>query len=468
MLLTITTTHKPATDLGYLLHKNPGRRHDFDFPFGRAYVFYPEATRNRCTAALLLDVDPVGLVRRASKGDQAMDHYVNDRPYAASSFMSVALSRVYRTAMTGRSKERPDVATTPIPLEAKLAVLPCRGGEAFMRSLFEPLGYVVEAERHPLDEKFEEWGPSWYFTVTLQKEGVLKDLLTHLYVMIPVLDDEKHYWVGEDEVQKLLRHGQPWLSAHPERERIVDRYLRHRRRLARQALAQLLEEDQRDPDAEEEGHGREEEEVEERIGLSEQRMGAVLSVLRSAGARKVADLGCGSGRLLQRLLDDPSFEQVLGMDVSYRALEGAQRRLGWEKLTPRQKARITLIQGSLTYRDSRLAGFDAAVLLEVIEHLDEARLRSFERVVFEFAQPRTVVMTTPNVEYNVRFEGLPAGKMRHRDHRFEWTRERFEAWAREVAGRHRYTPRFLPVGSVDAEVGPPTQMAVFERTDSKG
>ena len=468
MLLTITTTHKPATDLGYLLHKNPGRRHDFDFPFGRAYVFYPEATRNRCTAALLLDVDPVGLVRRASKGDQAMDHYVNDRPYAASSFMSVALSRVYRTAMTGRSKERPDVATTPIPLEAKLAVLPCRGGESFLRSLFEPLGYVVGAESHPLDEKFPEWGASRYFTVALKKVAILSDLLTHLYVLIPVLDDDKHYWVGEDEVQKLLRHGQSWLSTHPERERIVERYLRHRRRLARRALAQLLEEDQHDPDAEEEQHEREEEEVEERIGLSEQRIGAVLAVLRSNGARKVADLGCGCGRLLQRLLDDASFERVLGMDVSYRALEAAQRRLRWDKLAPRKKARVTLTQGSLTYRDSRLAGFDAAVLLEVIEHLDEARLRSFERVLFEFAQPRMVVMTTPNVEYNVRFEGLPAGKMRHRDHRFEWTRERFEAWAREVAGRHRYTPRFLPVGSVDAEVGPPTQMAVFERTDSRG
>jgi len=468
MLLTITMTRRPATDLGYLLHKNPGRRHDFQFPFGRAYVFYPQATRDRCTAALLLDVDPVGLVRRADKDDQTIDRYVNDRPYVASSFMSVALSRVYRTAMTGRSKERRELAEMAIPFEARLAVLPCRGGEAFLRSLFEPLGYTVEAKGHPLDEKFPEWGASRYLTVTLKKETVLKDLLTHLYVLIPVLDDDKHYWVGEDEIQKLLRHGQTWLATHPERERIVERYLRHRRRLARQALAQLLDEDQSDPDAEEETHGREEEEAEERIGLSEQRIGAVLAVLRSGGAQRVADLGCGSGRLLQRLLDDASFEQILGMDVSYRALEAAQRRLRWENLPPRKKARMTLIQGSLTYRDSRLAGFDAAVLLEVIEHLDEARLRSFERVVFEFAQPRTVVMTTPNVEYNVRFEGLPAGKMRHRDHRFEWTRERFEAWAREVAGRHRYTPRFLPVGSVDAEVGPPTQMAVFERTDSKG
>src|SRR5437867_4100020 len=280
MLLTITMTRRPATDLGYLLHKNPGRRHDFQFPFGRAYVFYPQATRDRCTAALLLDVDPVGLVRRADKDDQTIDRYVNDRPYVASSFMSVALSRVYRTAMTGRSKERRELAEMAIPFEARLAVLPCRGGEAFLRSLFEPLGYTVEAKGHPLDEKFPEWGASRYLTVTLKKETVLKDLLAHLCVLIPVLDDDKHYWVGEDEIQKLLRHGQTWLATHPERERIVERYLRHRRRLARQALAQLLDEDQGDPDAEEETYGREEEEVEERIGLSEQRIGAVLAVLR--------------------------------------------------------------------------------------------------------------------------------------------------------------------------------------------
>jgi 3' terminal RNA ribose 2'-O-methyltransferase Hen1 len=464
MLLTITTTHKPATDLGYLLHKNPGRRHDFEFSFGRAYVFYPEATRSRCTAALLLDVDPVGLVRRG-KGEQAIDHYVNDRPYAASSFLSVALSRVYRTAMTARSKDRQELATTSIPLIARLAALPCRGGEAFLRSLFEPLGYAVEAQEYPLDPSFPDWGASRYFSVTLSKEAVLRDLLTHLYVLIPVLDDDKHYWVGEDEVQKLLRHGHAWLSTHPERERIVERYLRHRRRLSRQALAQLLEEDQGDPDSEEEVHGREEEVVEERIGLSEQRMGAVLAVLCSIDARRVADLGCGSGRLLQRLLDDAAFEQVLGMDVSYRALEAAQRRLRWEKLPLRKKARISLVQGSLVYRDSRLTGFDAAVLLEVIEHLDEARLRSFERVVFEFARPRTVVLTTPNVEYNVRFEGLPAGKMRHRDHRFEWTRAQFESWANAAAARHGYAARFLPVGPVDPEVGPPTQMAVLTRAD---
>lgn len=468
MLLTITTTHEPATDLGFLLHKNPRKMHPFEFSFGPAFVFYPDQTKEKCTAALLLDVDPVGLVRGWRGGGEALEQYVNDRPYVASSFLSVALSKIFRTAMTGRSKERAELALTPIPLQARLAVLPSRGGEAFLRSLFEPLGYEVEAEGLALDEKFPEWGESRYFTVTISKTTLLKDLLTHLYVLIPVLDDEKHYWVSDDEVEKLLRHGKDWLAGHPERERIAERYLKHRRGLARSALARLAEEDHADPDAEAEEHWREEEVIEERIGLAEQRIGAVLAALKSGGATSVADLGCGDGRLLARLLDERSFDRILGMDVSYRAIERAHQRLHWDRMPPHKKERISLIQGSLMYRDARLSGYDAAVLMEVIEHMDVDRLAAFERVVFEFARPRHVIITTPNVEYNTKFERLPAGELRHRDHRFEWTRSQFQAWARTTAERFRYSVRFLPVGDHDAAAGPPTQMAVFSREGGEG
>jgi 3' terminal RNA ribose 2'-O-methyltransferase Hen1 len=463
MLLTITTTHKPATDLGFLLHKNPERLRSYEMSFGQAHVFYPQVSDDQCTAALLLEVDPIGLVRRSGRNESGIEHYVNDRPYAASSFLSVAISKAFRTAMTGRSKERPDLAEQPIPLEVRIPALPCRGGEVFLRSLFEPLGYEVEAIGHALDEEFSDWGPSRYLSVTLKCNLRLRDVLSHLYVLIPVLDDDKHYWVGDDEVEKLLRNARSWLPSHPARERIVERYLKHRRNLARQALARLLEEDQTDPDAEEEEHLKQEEELEERIGLGEQRMGAVLAALRSSGATTVADLGCGSGRFLHRLLDDSAFTRILGMDVSYRTLEAARSRLRWERMPPRKKARISLIQGSLTYRDERLSGFDAAVLIEVIEHLDESRLRSFERVVFEFARPQAVVVTTPNVEYNARFEALPSGQLRHKDHRFEWTRQQFSNWGSGVGERFGYSLRILPVGTEDPEVGAPTQMAVFCR-----
>ena len=466
MLLTITYAGNSATDLGYLLHKSPSRVHSFEQVFGKAHVFYPETSPERCTAALLLEIDPIGLVRnrRGPSGEAHMlEQYVNDRPYAASSFLSVAIARTFGTAITGRSKERQELAETRLPLEARIAVLPCRGGEDLLRRLFEPLAYEVKALRHPLDTKFPEWGESPYFTVDLKATVRLSDLLTHLYVLIPVLDDDKHYWVGDAEVEKLLRHGEGWLREHPERELITNRYLKHQKRLAREALTRLIGEEE--PEAEElaEIHTREEEAIEKPISLAEQRMGAVMAALRSAGAKRVLDLGCGEGRLLRELLKDKTFAEIVGLDVSHRALEIAAQRLHLENLPTMQKERIRLLHGSLTYRDARLAGYDAATVVEVIEHQDPPRLAAFERVLFEFAHPQTVVVTTPNVEYNVKFETLPAGKMRHKDHRFEWTRAQFQSWASAIAGRFGYAVRFLPIGPEEQVVGSPTQMGIFTR-----
>ena len=466
MLLTITNTTPPATELGYLLHKNPARLHSFPLSFGQAHVFYPEATNERCTAALLLDVDPVGLVRgrRGPAGEgRTLEQYVNDRPYVASSFLSVAISRVFGSALGGRSKGRPELVDVPLPLTAELSVFPCRGGEGFLRRLFEPLGYEVMAQRHALDEAFPEWGDSSYYTVELRGVVTLKDLLTHIYVLMPVLDNEKHYWVGDDEVEKLLRHGSGWLATHPEKEEITRRYLKYRCDLAREALSRLLDEDLPDPDAAQEVHDTEEEVVERALNLNEQRLNTVVAALKSAGAKRVLDLGCGEGKLLRSLLADRSFEEIVGLDVSHRALEIANSRLHLDRLPTRQQARIKLIQGSLMYRDKRLAGYDAATVVEVIEHLDPPRLAAFERVLFEFAKPSTVVVTTPNVEYNALFADLPAGKFRHKDHRFEWTRDQFTEWARRIAERYSYAFRQLPVGPENASLGAPTQMAVFDR-----
>jgi 3' terminal RNA ribose 2'-O-methyltransferase Hen1 len=465
MLLTITTTHRPATDLGYLLHKNPAKVHSFELSFGKAHLFYPEATEDRCTAALLLDVDPVGLVRgKGQRGEGAtLDQYVNDRPYVLSSFTSVAIGRALGTAMTGRSKGRQELAERKIPLTATLHVIACRGGDGLLRELFEPLGYRVRAERHPLDETFPEWGDGPYYTVTLEGEVLLRDLLRHLYVLIPVLDAEKHYWVGKDEVEKLLRKGEGWLAGHPHKEAIVKRYLPRQRQLAREAMARLAEEDNPDPDATQAAHAEEETKIEEPIRLWQQRMGAVVAVLRSVSARRVIDLGCGEGKLLKALLDEKGIREIVGMDVSYRSLEVAAQRLRLDRMPTKQKERLKLIHGSLMYRDPRLAGYDAATVVEVIEHLDPPRLAAFERVLFEAARPETVIVTTPNADYNVKFETLPAGEFRHKDHRFEWTRAEFQQWSERVAGRFGYSARFLPVGEEDSEVGAPTQMGVFSR-----
>jgi 3' terminal RNA ribose 2'-O-methyltransferase Hen1 len=470
MLLTITTTHAPATDLGYLLHKNPVRSQSFPLSFGHAHVFYPEAAPERCAATLLLDVDPVGLVRdrRGPAGEGGgLEQYVNDRPYVASSFLSVAIAQVFGSALAGRCKDRPELAEAALPLAATLAVLPCRGGEGFLRRLFEPLGYRVNARPYALDETFPDWGQAPYFTVELERQCRLRDLLTHLYVLVPVLDDDKHYWVSADEVEKLLRHGEGWLRDHPERDLIASRYLKHQRRLTDAALARLTEEEPV-PEDTDEAEGPAAAPPEERVRLNEQRLGAVLAVLCESGAKRVLDLGCGSGKLLRLLLAEKAFTEVVGLDVSHRSLEVARERLRLDRLPPKQQERVRLLHGSLTCRDRRLAGFDAAAVVEVIEHLDPPRLAAFERVLFEFARPAAVVLTTPNLEYNVKFEGLAAGAFRHRDHRFEWSRAEFAAWSGRAADRFGYAVRFLPVGPEDPAVGAPTQMAVFTRTEKEG
>ncbi|MCE9547047.1 MAG: 3' terminal RNA ribose 2'-O-methyltransferase Hen1 [Planctomycetia bacterium] len=496
MLLTISTTHAPATDLGYLLHKHPGRCQSFDLSFGRAHVFYPRAAEEDCSACLLLDVDPVGLVR--GKGNfrgGLLDQYVNDRPFVASSFMSVAIAQVFGSALQGNCKDRPDVAAAAIPLVASIDVLPVRGGEEFLRKLFEPLGYTVSVVRHPLDEQFPEWGESAYYSVTIEKTTRLSELLAHLYVLIPVFDHQKHYFVGADEVEKLLAKGEGWLAGHPARDTIVRRYLKWKPTLASDALARLIEEDAVEPDAvdpqSEPGEGfdgvpgatpqqssldatgalpqapSELEQSPQQLTLHQQRLGAVLSVLRASGARKVLDLGCGEGKLLRELLADRQFEEIAGLDVSVRSLEIAHRRLRLDNLSPAVRDKIKLIHGSLTYRDRRLEGFDAAAIVEVIEHLDPPRLTAFQRVVFECAKPKIVIVTTPNREYNVLWESLPAGSVRHADHRFEWTRAEFQDWACAVAERHGYTVKFLPIGPEDPTLGPPTQLGLFEKAGAK-
>ena len=463
MLLMLSTARTPATDLGFLLHKHPDRFQSFDLSFGQAHVFYPDAAGDRCTACLLLEVDPVGIVR-GKKPDQSflLGQYVNDRPYAASSFLSVAISQVFGSALQGACKTRPDLPAVPLPLEASLAVLPVRGGERFLRAAFEPLGYEVTTTRHPLDEQFPEWGDSPYFTVTLRHTVTLAALLAHLYVLVPVLAGHKHYFVGEDEVEKLLDKGGGWLAAHPEREEIARRYLRHQPSLYRQALARLVQEeapaeaDEDSPPAKQAEDG-----LETPLRLNDQRLAAVAVAVKESGAKRVLDLGCGEGKLIRELLKDRQFEEVVGVDVSLRALEVAERRLKLDRLPAARAERIKLLHGSLLYRDRRLNGFDAAAVVEVVEHLDPPRLAAFERAVFEFARPGTVVLTTPNREYNAVWETLPAGKFRHPDHRFEWTRAEFRTWADAVAARHGYAVTFRPVGPEHEALGPPTQMAVF-------
>ncbi|WP_067787506.1 3' terminal RNA ribose 2'-O-methyltransferase Hen1 [Nocardia amikacinitolerans] len=581
MLLTITCTRPegadwPATDLGFLLHKNPERVQAFEQSYGTAHVVYPEADPARCTAALVLEVDPIRLVRGRSRGtpDFSLGQYVNDRPYAASSLLSVAIGAVFRTALHGQCKARPELALAALPLRIELPAVPCKGGAEAAERVFAPLGWNVSTTPLPLDPAFPEWGDSHYLRLALAGDMRLADALSHLYVLLPVLDGAKHYWMAADEVDKLIRAGGGWLAEHPERGWIARRYLARRQSLVRTALARLAEIDEADPDdlgavedyvdgadalsynasgsSDRSSHGgsatssRADSSIPEHTAgatgshgngmatqctpldaadaqpgsslgdatsygmhpapdqavslavtqrtdesalgaaagasavdsageqgtgetrapsLAVQRRRAVLDALGEVGAQRVLDLGCGEGALLRELLADKMFTEIVGVDVSMRALHIAKRKLRLDRMPERVARRLTLLQGALTYTDARLRGYDAAVLMEVIEHVDPPRLGALEHAVFATAAPGSVVVTTPNSEYNAAYETLPAGKFRHDDHRFEWTRAEFAAWATGVAQRNGYRVRLRPVGDEHPGLGAPTQLALFTRID---
>lgn len=463
MLFTITTTRQPATDLGYLLHKHPAKVQDVDLAKGTARLFYTEATNERCTLAMAIEVDPIALVRNIGNMTESfsLGQYVNDRPYAASSIFSNALSKCFSSAMNGRCKDKPELIDEVMPFEVKIAVLPVRGGEAVLKQLLAPLGYTVQAERHVLDEKFN-WGDSRYYTVTLSNTCKLSDLLSHLYVLVPVLDNNKHYWIGEGEVDKLLDKGEGWLDKHPAKDMITRRYLRNLGGLTKRALSALNIDEEPIDDSDEDVQDAKPT-SETKVRLHDQRLETVKQELLNTGAKRVLDLGCGEGKLLRLLLPQKQFEYILGMDVSARSIEIAKERLNFDKLSAKYKERISLIQGALTYRDKRLQGFDAAALVEVIEHLDEPRLEALTANVFGNAMPTHVVITTPNKEYNSMFDNMAEDAMRHSDHRFEWTRAEFETWGNAVAAQYGYTVGYKPIGEVDANVGAPSQMAVFSK-----
>lgn len=493
MILTISTTHQPATDLGFLVHKNPDHVHEMDIGFGTAALFYPEASEAQATLAMVLDIDAVDLVRGRNAKDQGLlQSYVNDRPYAVSSFLSVAIAKTLRNALNGTSKERQALADTEIPLVATVMPLPVRGAEGLLEDLFAPLGYDMTVEALPLDEALAPLGDAWltgpYVKLTLSATCRLRDLLAHLYVLIPVLDRQKHYFVDRHELEKLIAKGEGWLKDHPKREFIAHRYLRQKRSWAREVLARL-DDDGAVQAAHEEvlpeavgsdgataGESAERTDtpaetkpdavelaLEKPIRLHELRLDRVAETLVGLGARRVVDLGCGSGKLMKRLMAEPQFTDIVGIDVSSASLESAERRLKLERVPEHQRDRVRLLQGALTYRDRRTEGFDAAALVEVVEHLDAERLCAMERSVFQSARPHHIIVTTPNRDYNAKFENLNDGSFRHPDHRFEWTRQEFADWCARVAADHGYDVRIEGIGEEDSVLGTPSQMAVFSQ-----
>ena len=537
LLLTITYEGQNTQDLGYLLYKHPDRAQQFDLSYGKAYVFYPEVSDERTTAALLLDMDPIDLARgKLGSRDGGLFDYVNDRPYTSTSFLSTAISRVFGTAMNGRCDARQELANTPIPLTAQLSSLKDGGEDALAKQLFEPLGYTVATKRTLLDEKFPEWGESPYIDLTIRGTVRLCELLNHIYVLIPVFDRQKHYYTSEAEIRKLLDHGEGWLATHPYKEKIARRYFSAKWSYARRAINILLSDGAEEDGAEEDVEENVQENIEEMLEkeaaenealdmadnkvptdnkipletkhadntesiilmtedntdtaeqnntdtaeqssaaskpspaphkknapLNTLRLSAVRDAVLASGATSVIDLGCGECRLTSLLLNEPQIRKITACDVSTQELEKAARHLRLDRMQPGRRNKLTLMQASLTYKDDRFAGFDCACVIEVVEHIEPMRLPAVERILFEFAAPKTVILTTPNCEYNANYEAMQENNLRHDDHRFEWTRAQFKAWCEQICTRFGYRCEIRGIGNYDEKYGNPTQMGVFTK-----
>jgi len=454
MLLTITYTGQNTQDLGYLLHKNPSRPQEFTLNCGKAYVFYPEVSDTSTTAALLLDIDPIDLARgKVGSTEGGLFDYVNDRPYVCSSFMSTAISKVFGTAMSGRSKENQDLADTPLNLTAKIHMLAAQN-QNMIPEIFGPLGYTAKVETFDNDNKFPRWGQSKYVNLTLTGTVRLRDLLNHLYTLIPVFDTQKHYYISSEEIEKLLSHGEGWLKEHPKCEYITSRYLNRRRSLINKALARLSDEPETDETEQTESK-------EKKPNLNQTRLRAVLDEVLASGAKSVIDMGCGEGNLTRLLIREKQLTKVAAFDVSFTALERAKDKMKIDRLHEALQNKLELFQGSLTYRDKRFEGFNCACVVEVIEHMDESRISAFARILFEFSRPRTVILTTPNVEYNINYEHMKENSLRHGDHRFEWNRRQFTEWSQGICDKYGYEVEIKEIGGSDDENGTPTQMGVF-------
>jgi 3' terminal RNA ribose 2'-O-methyltransferase Hen1 len=469
MMLSIACKNLSEEELGFLLHKNPARVHPLDLSFGKVYVFFDEPPEgHQAQVCLLVDVDPLAMVQgRGGLGHQDA-LYVNDRPYVASSLLASAVTKVFGTALSGRCKERPELVdreiewTFAMPFVARGSMLNA------LFHLFEPLGYEFDPDLLNYDSSVDYATSARPILTRIAVRTTLSEALSHLVVLIPVLDGENHRWVDDGDLVPFVRRVESWLPDHPYGMYILRRALKYQTSLVKAfterfpaitgSMARLpqLEANVWD-DATVEAAGC------QPLSLNSQRFSAVEAVVSALSPSSIVDLGCGDGSLVSQLVKQTSIQKLVGMDVNPLVLSRARARLEHLSLTKAQTEKIQFIHGSLAYRDPRVKGFDLALLIEVIEHIDAERLETLEHQVFDYGQYSTVVVTTPNREFNDLYVGMEKGKMRHSDHRFEWTRQEFLNWAKRIGDAFGYNYEISEIGAGNPAVGSPTQMAVFSK-----
>ncbi|MBW4084382.1 3' terminal RNA ribose 2'-O-methyltransferase Hen1 [Paenibacillus sp. S150] len=479
MHLIIRVTGAGAGMLSRLLAKNPDNLYDRMEKEARVRIAFTASSEQEAEAVIYVTPDPVELVKGASSAHNDITQYINDREFVVSSLFCTYIRSALGTALNGKTKEAylPWV-NRKLALELTFGPVASNLPDHALEDLFIPLGYEVVLERGDAAYAFELKSRSSVRYIKLKGIQTLQTALRQLFVLIPALDDYKHYYISDDEVDKIRRYGDGWLENHPQRALILKRTLRF-------AGAIKHYEDQMAGDGQQAENGASGEapgiaepfaapaEASAGTGaaeapkarLNDLRYAAIAdTVERLAARRSIVDFGSGGGKLSARLSSVPGVQEIKAVEPSAAAQLRAMDRFA--KLEGRPGAIVPEpVTGSLFYYDEALRGKDVMILCEVIEHIDERRLNRVMETIFHEYAPGTLIITTPNKEYNALYQ-MEHEKLRHRDHRFEWDREAFGAWCSCWTSAYNYSVRLSGIGEFAQEYGYPTQMAIFTKEDS--
>lgn len=454
MQLTIKAIGENSRVISYLLSKNPSNLYDRDEKGSRVRLVYTAFTEEETELLIYVTPDPVELVRN-SPNTFDITQYINDREFAVSSLFCSYIKSALATALNGKPKDD-FIKWVDYKFDLILGFGPVASDlpDAVIESIFTPIGYEVKIERGITDYSFKLKSRSSARYINLTGRQTLQNAIRHLFILIPVLDNYKHYYMDKSEVDKLERYGTGWLDDHPMRDLIIKRALKFKELISE--VASPKKEDLLQGDSEPV------EESEIKVRLNEQRYQTIVDIVTKLPQKEtVVDFGSGEGKLSVRLGFIPGVKEVLAVEPSQVSQLRAIRKIDKVRSSEGFVA-PTQVWGSLFYFDTRLCDKDVMILSEVIEHIDEYRLAPIIETVFAQYSPKTLIINTPNYEYNVVFE--MKDNLRHSDHRFEWTREQFSLWCKELGARYNYSVNIGGIGEEDTDHGFPTQIAIFSKT----
>lgn len=456
MQLAIKATGEGAKMLSFLLSKNPQNLYDRMEKGYRVRLTYTVFSDSEVEALIFVTPDPVELVKN-SPDTYEITQYINDREFVVSSIFCSNTRSALGTALNGRPKEEYlDWAKHAFQLTIGFGPVATDLPDAAIKNLFEPLGYQTEIERGRADYNFQFKERSSARFINLQSKVTLQNALQHLFVLIPVLDDYRHYFIDEREIEKLERYGEGWLADHPLKELIIKRTLRFRELIDQMVLnshqTELINEAVTpEPNISSQPV----------VRLNKLRYQRLVKIIEDLAAREsIVDFGAGEGKLSVRLGFIPGVKEILAVEPTEKEQLRALKRFS-EASRKDDFIAPTPVWGSLFYYDEQLCGKDVMILSEVIEHIDESRLPRVMDTILGSYKPQVLLITTPNAEYNPVYQ-MEEG-IRHKDHRFEWSRAEFAEWTYCLARNYAYEVQIDGIGEEAEGYGHPSQLAILTR-----